>query len=105
MVPLAGSTAMPSWTKRPIALSGTGFAAPVAGTSNIQPCVFANVYGLPAVSFSPGSWSVSSHVSQVPQGVGPPAQLRLVPEIALQDLRSLPAFVSNTRFVQPPVPC
>ena len=58
-------------------------------TSKTQPC--------------PGT-SVSSHVSHVPHGVTPPAQLRTVPARLDHDASHLPRFVSNTRFVVPPLP-
>jgi len=48
---------------------GDGVDAPPAGTSNTYPC------RTPAAEMS----VVSSQLSQVPAGVGPPAQLRMVP--------------------------
>ena len=58
-------------------------------TSKTQPC--------PAAS-------VSSHVSQLPHGVTPPAQFLTVPARLAQDASHLPRFVSKTRFVVPPFP-
>ncbi len=48
--------------------------------------------------------SVSSQVSQLPQGVTPPAQLRIVPARLDHEASHLPRFVSNTRLVVPPLP-
>src|SRR5688572_29103473 len=77
-MPVDGSTVTASWLKRPIALYGIGSTGPLAeaGTSNTQPCVFPNP--------SLGPTTVSSHVSQLPQGVGPPAQFTNVPAMLTQ---------------------
>jgi hypothetical protein len=45
---------------------------------------------------------VSSPLIQDPQGVGPPAQLRIVPAMLPQALTNLPEKVSNSRVVVPP---
>jgi hypothetical protein len=45
---------------------------------------------------------VSSQVSQEPAGVGPPAQLRMVPDRLPNELTSAMAAVSNSRVVVPP---
>ena len=46
---------------------------------------------------------VSSHVSQVRQGVGPPAQLRIVPDRLAELSRNWPASGSKTRLEVPPL--
>jgi hypothetical protein len=45
---------------------------------------------------------VSSHVSQLPHGVGPPAQLRTVPLMLAQLPRHSPCRVSNSSVTVPP---
>ena len=47
---------------------------------------------------------VSSPVSQLPHGVTPPAQFRIVPARLDHDVSHLPRFVSKTRLVVPPFP-
>src|SRR3546814_5371388 len=68
-MPVRGSTAAASCLKRPSAFSGSGSTIPLAlaGTSNTYPC------GLSL------SRKASSHDSQLPHGVTPPAQLIAVP--------------------------
>jgi hypothetical protein len=46
---------------------------------------------------------VSSHVSHVPRGVGPPAQLRMVPLRLAWWSTKAPASGSNTSVVVPPL--
>jgi hypothetical protein len=48
---------------------------------------------------------VSSHVSQVFHGVGPPAQLRSVPLRLSRDSSNRPSRVSNSSVVVPPAAC
>src|SRR6266540_1251774 len=73
-MPVRGSTATASWLKRPMARSGTGVTGPSTadGTSNTHPWVCSNPSRRPT--------TVSSAVSQLPQGVRPPAQFTVVPE-------------------------
>ena len=74
-----------SCTKRPRPLSGTAVAAPSAGTSKTYPCGWVNWLA------GRGSASVSSYAQPRAHGVGPPAQLRVVPH------RLAHAFVTNPR--------
>ena len=73
--PEFGSTAIASWLNRPISVSGTGSTRPIsstAGTSKLYPWSLARTSSV----FS----TVSSQLTHVFHGVGPPAQLRKVPE-------------------------
>jgi hypothetical protein len=74
-----------------MSLMATASETPSAGTSKTYPC------GMPLRVVV-----VSSALSQVPQGVTPPAQLRTVPVRLPYALTSSPASGSNTRFVLPP---
>ena len=60
---------------RPIAFKGSGFTRPVAlaGTSKLYP------WSCSSVALEPRLRLVSSLLIQLPQGVTPPAQLRIVP--------------------------
>ena len=95
-MPVSGSMATASCTKRPRPLSGTAVAAPSAGTSKTYPCGWLNRLA------GRGSASVSSHVSHVPHGVGPPAQLRVVPHRLAHAFVTVPEAGSNSTVVVPP---
>ena len=83
---------------RPIAFNGSAEAAPRLGTSKTYPCGFSSGLSLA------GPLTVSSQDSHEPHGVGPPAQLRIVPVRlgAVSVTRS--ARVSKVRVVVPPPP-
>src|SRR5262245_66275495 len=87
-MPVRGSTISASCEKRPISTSGVvlPFRNP---TSKTHPC--------PATA-------VSSHVSQLPQGVTPPAQFRTVPARLDHADNHLPCRVSKIRLLVPPRP-
>jgi hypothetical protein len=55
----------------------------------------------PAAQVAPAVMNVSSHVSQLPHGVGPPAQLRTVPEMPTHSPVRLPR-PSVVSTVHPP---
>ena len=95
-MPVAGSTAMASCTKRPMAVSGSNVARPSTGTSKIQPCSRVKRGSLT------GSAVVSSQVSHEPQGVGPPAQLRMVPAMLAVLRITFAACKSRSSVVVPP---
>src|SRR5688572_13112532 len=97
-MPVTGSIATASCTKQPSPVSGTGLACPNAGTSNTQPCCL--VYA----AFVCGPLVFSSHVSQLPHGVGPPAQLLIVPAMLADELSHCPVRGLNARLVVPPMP-
>src|SRR5271163_3710556 len=97
---------MASCVNRPMPLMGRPSEVPWAGTSNTQPwvCSNSNPFSSREFALSPFSTMVSSQLSQVPQGVGPPAQFLTVPLRLTQDDSSLAVLVLKTRFVQPPLP-
>ncbi len=105
-MPLVVSKVMASCVNRPMPLIGRALEVPWAGTSNTQPwvCSSSSPFSSLESSLSPFSTVVSSQLSQLPQGVGPPAQFRTVPLKLGQDRSSLPVLVLKTRFVQPPLP-
>ena len=91
-----GSMTTASWAKRPQALIGTGtcFEGSSANTSKTYPWSLSS----PPV---PALASLSSQVSQEPHGVGPPAQLLIVPDRPTHSERRLPLRVTSMT-VQPP---
>ena len=81
-----------------MALIGFGLPCPLVGTSKIHPCVLANC-GSEVLS---GPLRVSSQVSQLPQGVTPPAQFLIVPDSEALLPMNLPEPLSNVTCVVPP---
>ena len=76
------STASASWAYRPNALIGFGMAGAVG--EDLEDVAVVQLVGAGLAVAAPGRSflsSVSSQVNQVPQGVGPPAQLTAVPEM------------------------
>ena len=101
MMLVRGSTATASWLKRPMSMMGRGSTGPVAleSTSKTQPWVLVKLVEPPSSSFGPTA--VSSQLSQLPHGVGPPAQLTVVPErLTKSDWSS--RFAPTTSVVVPP---
>jgi hypothetical protein len=96
---LAGSIATASCGYRPRKVSGSalrpGFSDPTGLTSNTQPWSRVS----PSV---PAFFSVSSQVSQVPQGVVPPAQLLTVPDRLTYSRTRSPVAESSMLVVPPP---
>src|SRR5262245_14183351 len=92
MLPVLGSTASASCTNRPSWGSGVTWTKPSAddGASYTKP------WGLPWTS------TVSSQVSHEPHGVGPPAQLVLVPDRTPQTTGLPGSRGSNSMMVLPP---
>src|SRR5688572_9348713 len=90
------SMATASSEKQPSPLNGSGLAWPNAGTSNTQPCCFV------CAAFVCGPLVVSSHVSQLPHVVGPPAQFVRVPAILADELSHWPLRGLKPRLVVPP---
>src|SRR5688572_12627253 len=105
-MPVFRSMAIASWTNRPIAFSGTGLTAELsdAGTSKQYPCGFGKppVLVPRALVLTVGPSVVSSQEIQLPQGVGPPAQLISVPERLTKSRTIVRFFGSITNVVVPP---
>jgi hypothetical protein len=78
---------------------GIGMELSVARTSNTQPWSRLNTWRFGGMTVPT---VVSSQVSHEFHGVGPPAQLRLVPLRLAQDFCHSPFLVSNKRLVVPP---
>src|SRR5688572_13792001 len=96
MMSVCGSTAIASWTNRPIPRRGSRSGSSYAGTSQHQPWV---LFMLLLVSSS-----VSSQVIHELQGVVPPAQFVSVPAMLAQAFFNSPVLRSTRRFVVPPAP-
>ena len=71
-MPSRGSRATASWAKRPAAVIGWRFDWRPPGTSKMKPCFCASgMFGAPVKSGpTSGPLTVSSHVIQLPQGMG-----------------------------------
>src|SRR6478672_6400823 len=87
--------------KRPQALIGFGLCSegPAGKTSKTYPWSFWSVV---PPDVEPALASVSSQVSQLPQGVAPPAQLLIVPDRPTHCALRLPSLVTSMT-VQPPL--
>ena len=106
-IPVAGSTAMASWTNLPIAVSGSAatLSSASAGTSKQYP--WSRSYpprycSQRALKNRSVPMVVSSQVIQDPQGVGPPAQLCSVPPTLTKSRTSSRVFGSTISVVTPP---
>ncbi len=104
-MPPAGSNATASCAKRPALRIGSRSDCAPAGTSKMYPCgCWRLVLGAPVKSApTSGPLTVSSHVIQLPQGIGPPIQFIWVPFRLVNDSWTLPRPSTSVVVVPPAV--
>jgi hypothetical protein len=88
---------------RPAAVIGSPLASPCTGTSKTYPCGWVSGTLDTPVKSGPtsGPLTVSSQVTQLPQGIRPPEQFIIVPLTLVYARRTSPRGVTCTVVVPP----